>query len=252
MKAIFITARVGSRRLPRKMLLKIGGRAVIEHVMDRMKRSKEADMVILCTTTLPEDTTLKFLAMKNGIRCFRGSAEDKLARWMGAADVFGIDRFVTADGDDLFCEPELIDMAFRQMDISGADFIDCDNVPCGAFTYAIRTGALREACEMKDTDNTEMMSVYFTDTGMFHVERLEGVPDELRRPELRMTLDYPEDLDFFRTVFAHFGHKSFNLWDVIEYLDEYPEVVRINAHCHQRFIDNQKAKTRLVLKSAYC
>lgn len=248
MNAVFVTVRSGSRRLPRKALLKINGKATIEHVIDRAKRSKEADLVVLCTTTLPEDTTLKFIAMKNGVECFRGSAEDKLERWNGAAKKFHVERFVTADGDDLLCEPELMDMAFRQMELSGADFIQAKNVSCGAFTYAISTAALEHVCWMKDTSDTEMMSQYFTDTGIFKVEHLHDVPEDLQRPEIRMTLDYPEDLEFFREVFKHFGHRRFSLWDVIAYLDEHPEVMAINSHLQQRFFDNQKARTKLELR----
>jgi spore coat polysaccharide biosynthesis protein SpsF len=248
MNAVFITVRSGSRRLPRKALLKINGKATIEHVIDRAKRSKEADLVVLCTTTLPEDTTLKFIAMKNGIECFRGSVDDKLERWRGAAKKFHVERFVTADGDDLLCEPELMDMALRQMELNGADFIQAKDVPCGAFSYAISTAALKHVCWMKDTSDTEMMSQYFTDTGLFRVEDLAGVPKDMQRPGIRITLDYPEDLEFFKAVFGHFGHKRFSLWDVIAYLDEHPEVMAINSHLQQRFFDNQKARTKLELR----
>lgn len=248
MNAVFITVRSGSRRLPRKALLKINGKATIEHVIDRAKRSKKADLVVLCTTTLPEDTTLKFIAMKNGIECFRGSVDDKLERWRGAAEKYGIERFVTADGDDLLCEPELMDMALRQMELNGADFIQAKDVPCGAFSYAISTAALKHVCWMKDTSDTEMMSQYFTDTGLFRVEDLAGVPKDMQRPGIRITLDYPEDLEFFKAVFGHFGHKRFSLWDVIAYLDEHPEVTAINARMQQVFIDNQKARTKLELR----
>lgn len=249
MNAVFVTVRSGSRRLPRKALLKINGKATIEHVIDRAKRSKEADLVVLCTTTLPEDTTLRFIAMRNGIECFRGSVEDKMERWRGACEKFGVDRFVTADGDDLLCEPELMDMAFRQFDVTDPDFITCDCTPCGAFSSAIKAGALEMVCNIKDSTDTEMMAVYFTETGLFKVEPLRGVPDELQRPEIRMTLDYPEDMEFFKAVFSHFKRKKFGLYELIDYLDEHPEVTAINAHMQQRFIDNQRMKTRIALRA---
>lgn len=231
--------------------MKINGKATIEYVIERAKRSKEADMVVLCTTTLPEDLALHFLAMRHNIECYRGSASDKLERWRGAAERFGVDAIVTADGDDLLCEPELMDMAFRQLERNGCDYIEAKNVPCGAFTYGFMVDALEAVCDMKDTSETEMMSVYFTETGMFKTERLEGVPRDLQRPEIRMTLDYPEDLAFFRNIFAHFGNKRFDLRDVIEYLDRNPEVVGINRHLQERFMANQKARTKLKLKACH-
>ena len=123
-KSIFITVRSGSTRLPNKCFLKIKGKPTIEHLINRVKKSKFADSIILCTTHLPEDKTLCEIAERNEINYFQGSVEDKLLRWKNAAEKFGVEFFVTADGDDLFCEPELIDMAFSQYANSKPDFIE--------------------------------------------------------------------------------------------------------------------------------
>ncbi len=250
MKAIFITVRTGSKRLPRKALLKINGKPTIELVIDRMKHSLGMDMIVLCTTLLPADTVLCQIAQRNGIQFFRGSADDKLERWRGAAAMYGVDCFVTADGDDLLCDPELVDLAFEQFERNAPDFIECSNVPCGAFGYAIKVFALNKVCEIKDTSDTEMMWVYFKETGLFKTEKLAMVPLALQRPEIRMTLDYPDDLKFFQNVFGHFKNRRFTLWDVIDYLDKNPEVIKINQHLQAKFLDNQKMKTKMILKSA--
>ena len=250
-KAIFITVRTSSTRLPNKCLLEIEGRKTIEYLIDRLKRAKKADMIVLCTTTSPKDDVLCEIARKQGIEFFRGSEADKLERWRGAAEKYGIDFFVTSDGDDLFCEPELIDMAFEQHEKSNCDFIEekpGNNVPVGAFTYGINVDALNKVCEIKDTEDTEMMWVYFTDTGIFKTEELEDIPDALRRPKIRMTLDYEDDFKFFKNVIKYFGNRSFSLRDILQYLDENPDVIKINQHLQEEFLANQKAKTNLVLK----
>lgn len=248
-KAIFITVRTGSTRLPEKALLKIKERSTIELVIDRVKRSKNAQAIVLCTTEASNDDILCEIAAKNGISFFRGSSEDKLMRWKGAAEKYGIEFFVTADGDDLLCDPELIDLAFEQYEKSCADFIEGKNVPCGGFTYGIKVAALNKVCDIKDTAETEMMWVYFLDTGLFRTEVLENVPQVLQRPEIRMTLDYDDDLKFFRTIFDHFSdNPAFTLRDVIKYLDENPNVIKINQYLQERFLENQKSKTKLVLK----
>lgn len=246
MNAIIITVRTGSRRLPQKCLRKIGDKMVIEHIIERAKRSKKANLVLLCTTHLPEDNILCEIAIKNKVFAFRGSAEDKLDRWNEATKRYKIDFFVTHDADDLFCEPELIDLAFEQS-LNGADFIEAKNVPCGAFTYGIRVSALRKVCDIKNTYETEMMVPYFTETGLFKVEQLENVPEELQR-DMRMTLDYEDDLKFFTNVFENFNGKEFNLRDVIFYLDENPEVVNINSYLQEKYLANQKRLTKVVLK----
>jgi len=247
MKAIFITVRTGSKRFPAKCLKWIGQKRAIELVIDRAKRSKKAQRIVLCTTWFPEDDILCDIAREQGIDYRRGSSRDKVMRWYGATLQHDVDFFVTADGDDLLCDPELIDLGFAQHDRTGADFIEAPNVPCGAFTYGISTAALKRVCEIKDTDDTEMMVPYFK-TGLFKTEELENVPPVLQRPEIRMTLDYPDDLKFFDNIYSNFKDTNFSLRDVIKYLDDNPEVVEINKHCQEKYLANQKLMTKVVLK----
>lgn len=249
-KAIFITVRTGSSRLSQKALIEINGIPTIEHLINRVKQSRKADFIILCTTTLKEDDILCQIAERNDILYYRGSVTDKLERWRGAATKYHIDFFVTADGDDLFCEPELIDLAFKQYEEKHPDFIESSNVICGAFTYGIKTSALKKVCEIKDTDDTEMMWVYFKDTKMFQLEELKGVDEIYQRPDIRMTLDYPDDLLFFKDVIENLGKVKFdfNLRDIVEYLDENPDVIQINQYLKDEWAANQKKKTTLVLK----
>lgn len=253
-KAIFITVRTNSTRLPQKCLLEINGRKNIEFLIERLKRCKNADLLVLCTTTKPEDDILCEIARKADIQFFRGSEKDKLERWRGAAHKFNVDFFVTADGDDLFCETELIDLAFNQYKKNKCDFIEGKDLAVGSFTYAIKVSALNKVCEIKDTDDTEMMWVYFTETGLFKTELLEDVPHIYKRPEIRMTLDYKDDLIFFKTVIEYFASTEkdqFTLKDIIQYLDKNSDVIKINQYLQNQFLKNQKTKTKLILKRDY-
>ena len=249
-KAIFITVRTASTRLPNKALIKIKNKTTIEYLIHRAKKSKLADKIILCTTEGPEDDILCEIAERNGILFFRGSAPDKLERWRGACNKFDIDFFVTADGDDLFYESELMDLAFNQYDKSGhqIDFLKSDDVICGAFTYGIKTEALDKACEMKDTDDTEMMWVYFTETGLFNVRELSNIPEIYLRDDIRMTLDYEDDLKFFTNIIEYFDDDKFTLRNIVKYLDNNDEVKYINYYLHERWSNNQKNKIKLALK----
>lgn len=257
-KAIFISVRTNSTRLPKKCLLKIKGLTAIQYTIRRVKKSRLADIIVLATTQLPEDDILCEIAKEENIEYFRGSVEDKLGRWLEAAKKFNVEFFVTADGDDLFCEPELIDLAFKQYKEKKPDFIEGDgvrgvDVPCGAFTYAIKTSALKKVCEIKDTKNTEMMWIYFKDTGLFNCQKLEGVPVIYKRQEIRMTLDYPDDFKFFKNIIENIEKvkKDFNLRDIIDYLDKNPKVIKINQYLQNEFRENQQRKTKLILKKEY-
>ena len=254
-KAIFITVRTESTRLPNKSMLTINGIRTIEYVIDRSKTSKLADDIVLCTTVNSTDDMLCQIAEEKGIKFFRGSEQDKLDRWQKAAHKFDIDFFVSADGDDLFCGVELIDLVFERLGKEDFDFIEWDNtfLPCGAFSYGMKVDALNKVCDIKDSNDTEMMWVYFTDTGLFKVTKLNFAPDLFNRPGIRMTLDYEDDFKFFEKVIGDFAkeEKDLTLRNILKYLDENPDVVKINQYLEEAYIENQKNKIHLDLKGDF-
>ena len=248
MKGILITVRSASTRLNNKCYKKIKDRHTIEYVIEQAKKSTKAQVVVLCTTELPEDDLLCEIASNNGIQYFRGSVTDKLERWNGACKKFNIEFFVTADGDDLFCDPELMDLAFAQYDRGIPDFIKSDEVVCGSFTYGIKHTALQKVCDIKDTDDTEMMWVYFTETNLFNVQELQDIPDYAKRKDIRMTLDYQEDFDFFKNVIDYFENIDYSMQDILLYLDANKSVIDINYFLENQWKQNQVNKTQLKLK----
>ena len=248
---IFITVRTNSTRLPQKALMELSdGLTTIEYLIQRVKNSKKADNIILCTTNKSEDDILVEIAINNNINYFRGSVEDKLQRWSGAASKFSIDYIVTADGDDLFCEPKLIDCAFEQFEKNDPDFLMKTGIICGAFTYGIKADALMKVCQIKDSSKTEMMWVYFTDTGLFKVEELNNVSKKYLRDDIRMTLDYSEDLTFFKAVIAKAKNINnyLHLDDILQVIEENPKLKDINFFRQKDFLQNQKEKTFLKIK----
>lgn len=250
--AIFVTIRMDSSRLPNKTMKEILGKPVLEHIVQRAKLAKKFDEVIVCTTERAVDDQIAELAACSGAKVFRGSLEDKLERWNGAAKEYGIDYIVTFDGDDLFCDPYLLDKGAEQIREGKYDFIEApEGLICGAFTYAFTAKALAKVCEIKGSTDTEMMWTYFKDTGLFNTGCLEGVEDIYFSEEYRLTLDYPEDFEFFTTIFEHFGcvNNDIPLAEIVTYFKEHPEVPRINIGRQQEFLDNQKKKTKLVLKN---
>lgn len=251
--AIFITVRSDSSRLPNKSLLPILGKPTILMVMRRAKLVKNADVVIVCTTERPIDDAIVSLAQECGVLHYRGSLDDKLGRWLGAARKYEIDCFVTMDGDDLLSDPELMAMGIEQLKASNADFIEAPpGLICGSFTYGIKTPALEKVCRIKGTDDTEMMWVYFKDTGLFEVSTLQVNDAVFYDPNIRMTLDYVEDFAFFNTIFTHFDcvDNDVPLRTIVPYLKNNPEIIKINAFRLQDWAANQQRKTRLVLKKS--
>jgi spore coat polysaccharide biosynthesis protein SpsF len=233
-RAIFITARTSSKRLPRKCLLEVANKQkAIEFLIDRL--DKRGYFIVLCTSTSPDDNELVEVARRKNVAIFRGSEEDKLKRWIDCAKLYNIEFFVTADGDDLFIEPELIELAFEQYRHYWYGFIKCTSTPSGSFSWGIERRALERVYKnnVKNTMNTEMGFCWFDD-----VHELTNIPQEYLRKDVRMTLDYQEDLDFFRKVISEIGNVS--LKDILVYLDAHKDVININIARETDWKNNQQ------------
>lgn len=249
--AIFIPVRIGSTRLPKKALLKIKGKPIIEHLVERVKFAKLTDLIVLCTTTAPSDTILVDIAKKCNVESFRGSERDILDRHLNASLKYGLDFIVNVDGDDIFCDPKLIDKTIEAITKTGADFLKWEGLPLGASPCGIKVEALKKVCHMKNETDTETgWSRYFTDTGIFRVEILRVEDKELNRPEVRMTLDYPEDLKFAKEIFnrLYSPGKIFTLVDIMRVLEKEPELAEINRGVQKAYWERFEKRAKIKLK----
>lgn len=249
--AVFIPVRLGSSRLPRKSLIEIKGKTLIEHLIDRVKKAKLPNLMVLCTTKKPEDKIFVKIAEKNGVQSFRGNEHDILQRFLDAAIEYNVDFIVNVDGDDVFCDPELMDKTAQTYLDTDASFIKWNNLPLGASPIGIKVEALKRVCEMKDALNTETgWGMYFTETGLFDVRYLE--PDEeLKHPEIRMTLDYPEDLNLVKEVFKRLysPDKVFTLREILRLLKKEPAIADMNKSVQEKYWKRFKKRTNVKLKS---
>jgi spore coat polysaccharide biosynthesis protein SpsF len=247
--AIFITVRMKSIRLPGKALLEIKGKSVMEHLIDRLKLAKSPDLIVLCTSTHHDDAVLADVAHKNSIECFRGSEDDKLDRYLKAALKYNLDFIVVTHGDNIFYESEIIDEIIKLYSKTKADYITCEELPLGTAPQGIKFGALQKVCQIKAETDTEVWGGYFTDTGLFKVEYLE-VPAELRHPEMRMTLDYPEDYDFFKAIFdrLYSPGEVFSLRDIISLLISNPHLMEINRKAQAAYLEHLKKSAPVKFK----
>ena len=248
--AVFIPVRLGSSRLAKKPLIEVQGKSLIEHLIDRAKAAKLPNLVVLCTTTRPEDKIFVDIAKKNGAECFRGSEHDILKRFLDAAVKFTVDFIVNVDGDDVFCDPELMDKTAETFLNTGASFIKWNNLPLGATPVGVKVDALRKVCERKDALNTETgWGAYFTETGLFDVKFLEPEDKELKHPEIRITLDYPEDLKLVKKIYErlYVPGKLFTLKDILNLLKKEPALAEINKGVQEEYWKrfNKRANVKL-------
>ena len=247
---IFIGVRMKSKRLPKKALLELSGRMLIEHLIDRLKFSKLKDVIVLCTSTLPEDAVLVDVAKKNNIDYFQGNADDKLDRYLNAGRKYKLDFIIITEGDNVFFEPDIIDEVIRIYKRTDADFVTCKGLPLGTAPHGMKIDALQKVCEIKAQSDTEVWGPYFTDSGLFKVEYLEATAD-LRRPDLRMTCDYPEDFDLFKEILKNLYKpgKLLHLQDIVSFLDKNLQVVAINKKAQESYNNHIKKSPPVKYKS---
>jgi spore coat polysaccharide biosynthesis protein SpsF (cytidylyltransferase family)/predicted dehydrogenase len=206
-------------------------------MIDRIKLAKKIDEIIICTSTNPQDKPLGKIAKDNSIQCYFGDPDDVLVRLLAAADEFRLDYILNITADCPFVDPIYADKIVDKYLETDADLIRQFDLPHGVFSYGIKVSALRKVVELKETTDTEAWGRYFTDTGIFNVLDLEVDNLYHQRPGLRMTLDYPEDFEFFKKIFdsLYIDKKVFSLTEILELIDAHPEIIEINKSCGKKF-----------------
>lgn len=232
-----ITGRLKSTRLPKKLLLEIKDKPIISHMIERLKQINSVNDIIICTSTDEQDKPLINIAEKNGIHCYLGEPDDVLVRLLGAAEKYNLDYILNITADCPFVDPVYADKIVEKFYKTDADLIRQFDLPHGVFSYGIKVDALRKVIELKSSKDTEVWGRYFSDTGLFKILDLDVENDFHRRPGLRMTLDYPEDYDFFEKVFnaLYVDGEVFTLDQILLFLDNNPHIVEINKECSAKY-----------------
>lgn len=245
--------RLKSTRLPKKLLLDIEGRPILAHMFDRIKQCRRVDEIILCTSTNPQDDPLEDLAKTENISIFRGHEDDVLKRLYDASVTFGLDYILSMTCDCPFVDPVYADKMVGEFESTEADLIFALDLPHGAYSWGIKPFALKKVLEIKDTAKTEVWGRYFTDTDLFNVHHMSIENEFHRQPGLRMTLDYPEDLEFFKAVFAHLYQpgKFFSLDDILNLLKQHPEIIELNRNCAKAYKKRWTKQSDIKLKPRY-
>jgi len=200
--AIILQARMGSRRLPGKVLTDLAGRTLLGHCIWRLSAS--GIPVIVATTTRREDDGVEREAAKYDVRAFRGSDEDVLARYVAAAQAFGVAEIVRATADNPAVDLDGPARVLAQLRRMHADYVVECGLPHGAAVEAVTRAALERAAEeTRDPYDHEHVTPYVRRTAGFRSLSVMA-PGHLRNPHLRVTIDTPEDLRTMRALLSQF------------------------------------------------
>jgi spore coat polysaccharide biosynthesis protein SpsF len=236
-----IQARMGSTRLPGKVLLDLAGEPMLVRDINRLSRAETLDEVVVATTVEPADEAIVNLCQERGWPCFRGSEDDVLDRYYRAAQKYRADAVVRITSDCPLIEPQVVDQvvkAFldRQPELDYASNTAPERTfPRGLDTEVMRFDALERA--WREDDNPAWRE-HVTPYIRRHPERFEtyGVLNDEDLSRMRWTVDTPEDLAFVRRIYEHFGHDQFSWHEVLALLDRHPEWLAINQSVEQKTI----------------
>lgn len=236
-----IEARMGSSRLPGKVLMDIEGEPVLTRLLQRLQRTQAIDDIVLATSTSKADDTLVEWAKTHQVAVFRGSEEDVLSRVVGAHEMMRSDVIVEITGDCPLLDPDTIDLSIATFLANECDVVTNARVPSfpqGADTQVFTFDALASVEKnCQDPAVREHVSLYFYENPrLYRIIHLLA-PRVLRDEHLRLQLDYPEDLTFIRALYSRllplYGN-TFTLVNILELLHKEPHLRSINAHCEEK------------------
>ena len=230
-----IQARMGSSRLPGKVLLDLAGRPVLWHAVERVRKARRVEQVSVATTLAPGDESIRRFCAKNEIPCFAGSENDVLDRYWQAALAAGAgpgDGIVRITADCPLIDPEVIDQVIAAFLSSGADYVSNVNPPTfpdGLDVEVFSFSALRTAWrEAKLVSEREHVTPYLRN----QPEKFSAhnVTHDTDLSALRWTLDEPADYALLQRIVAELDRAKpdFHLADVLQVLAAHPEWQELN------------------------
>lgn len=229
---VLIQARCGSSRLPGKVMKELAGKTNIEWVVDRVKRSRYVDEVMVITSIEKNNLPLIALCAGLGIRISVGSENDVLDRYYQTAKLLQPEYVIRITADCPLFDWRYLDMAIEQLE-EDTDYMGQmeDSFPDGLDIEIIKFSALKESWELAElTSEREHVTQYIRKhPEKFKIQNLvcpiPGIAEK------RWTLDEEEDYKVIHEIYRHFhsmGKEDFVTEDILEFLRERPEIEEIN------------------------
>ncbi len=232
MKVIAVVqARMGSTRLPGKVLKEMCSTPMIELLLRRLSGAKELDQIVVATTNDESDSVLANYVQSLGYVCERGSVSDVLDRYLVTAKKYSADVVVRITGDCPLVDPCLVDHLVSSFRNSKLDYL-CNNYPptlpdgldVEVFTYDALESAWSNAVEKSDREH---VTPYIRNSGNFKTAVISNAEN---LSDLRWTVDEPADFSVVNKVFDYFFPKiDFSWEDVLTLYRKNPEIFNENS-----------------------
>ena len=234
-----IQARMGSQRLPGKVLLDLIGKPMLFHEIERIRRSKRIEIIVVATTNSKKDDLIVDLCHDEGWNYFRGNEVDVLDRYYQTAKKFHADAVVRLTSDCPLIEPTIIDCVIdryinnlRDIDYV-CNFLPYRTFPRGLDTEIINFNALEKTWR---EDNNPLYREHVTQYILRNPKKfiIKSVRNKKDLSKFRWTVDTTEDFQLINKIYSYFGNNQFSWYDVLTLLNERPELLLINQNISQK------------------
>jgi glutamate-1-semialdehyde 2,1-aminomutase len=227
-----VQARLGSTRLPNKVIKELAGKPMIEILLTRLSKSSEISKIVVATSTRPENDHLQMLVESLGYECTRGSEKDVLSRFYKSAKKNNADTVVRITGDCPLVDPDMVDECIRNFQLLEVDYYSNtapetfpDGLDVEVFSFSSLALANNEAKSAFDRENVTPYirnSEAFSKGNLTYKENLSSY---------RWTVDEPEDFIVVSKIFENFSPNIFFSWkDVYHLQKNSPELFKENKY----------------------
>jgi len=245
---VFVLARLNSSRLPKKHFKEINDKPAIYHLIHRIKKAKEIRKIIVCTTKLKSDDELVNYLKKEKVEVFRGESNDVIKRILDAAKFYHTDVIIDVEGDKIYTDPKYIDKISKEFQKSQIDFIIGNDSLTkfnpshgihGIIPAGINIDAIKRINNLKKTNDTETGYKEYFLGNKFKVKYLVPQCTKKFPKNLRLFLDYPEDLELARKIFQKLGNE-FDVNSLLDFLKKNQGFLEIIQPVVKRWSENYK------------
>ena len=224
-----VQARLGSVRMPAKVLSEVLGKPLLYHLVSRLLRATTIDGVVLAIPSSRVNDPLEVLARELGISCVRGSELDVLERFATVAELFPADAYIRITGDCPLVVPDIVDEVVNDFFVQSADYARTNlSFPDGLDVEIFTSQILREAAEgARDNYDREHVTPFIRRAAG---KKIVEVAPALDLSHLRLTIDEPEDFTVLESIFGEFGNNEFSFSDIASLAETKPALFISNEH----------------------
>ncbi len=200
---VIVQARMGSTRLPGKVMKKLSGKEVLWHVIERLKKSKYVNKIVIATTVQKEDEIISTFCKQHNIICFRGEELDVLKRYYDAAKVNELDIIVRVTSDCPLIDPTVIDQLIETLIKGDFEYVSnsfektfAKGLECSAFTFKALERCHKEAIK---PEHREHVVLYMREN--FTMFKTHGIINSQNDSDFRITLDEESDYKLLSIIY---------------------------------------------------